>query len=119
MPGKSLKTRIQNKVDSLANFQSNNPYLLSGELVTAYTTVGVKQEDGKYNIFYPNEWRGEFGDYYNEHLGKTISIFDPKKVWNIEAQGIVRSNVDFQIRNPSEIKSELEILKNELGENHE
>lgn len=81
--------------------------------------IRVKQEDGKYNIFYPSEWRGEFGDYYDEHIGKTISIFDPKKVWNTEAQGVVRSNVDFQIRNPSEIKSELEILKNELGENHE
>ena len=46
MPKKVLKTRIQNKIDSLANLQRNNPYLLSGELVTAYATAGVKLDNG-------------------------------------------------------------------------
>ena len=35
MPGKILKTRIQNKKDTLANLQAANPYILAGELVTA------------------------------------------------------------------------------------
>lgn len=47
MPNKVLKTRIQNKIDSLANLQRNNPYLLSGELVTAYATAGVKLDNGQ------------------------------------------------------------------------
>lgn len=67
MPGKSLKTRIQNKVDSLANFQANNPYLLSGELVTAYTTVGVKQENGNVvqrRVAYIYVGPGNFNDLY-------------------------------------------------------
>ena len=45
MPGKRLKTRIQNKIDTLVNFQEKNPYILSGELVTAYQSVPVQQED--------------------------------------------------------------------------
>lgn len=67
MPGKSLKTRIQNKVDSLANFQANNPYLLSGELVAAYTTVGVRQEDGSVvqrRVAYIYVGPGNFNDLY-------------------------------------------------------
>lgn len=67
MPGKSLKTRIQNKVDSLANLQANNPYILSGELVTAYTTVGVKQEDGtvtQKRVAYIYVGPGNFNDLY-------------------------------------------------------
>ena len=67
MPGKTLKTRIQNKVDSLANLQANNPYILSGELVTAYTTVGVKQEDGNVvqkRVAYIYVGPGNFNDLY-------------------------------------------------------
>lgn len=67
MPGKTLKTRIQNKVDSLANLQANNPYILAGELVTAYTTVGVKQEDGNVvqkRVAYIYVGPGNFNDLY-------------------------------------------------------
>lgn len=50
MPGKRLKTRIQNKIDTLVNFQEKNPYILSGELVTAYQSVPVQQEDGSATV---------------------------------------------------------------------
>ena len=50
MPGKRLKTRIQNKIDTLVNFQQKNPYILSGELVTAYQSVPVQQEDGSATV---------------------------------------------------------------------
>ena len=46
MPGKRLKTRIQNKIDTLVNFQEKNPYILSGELATAYQTVPVQVDGG-------------------------------------------------------------------------
>lgn len=47
MPGKRLKTRIQNKIDTLVNFQEKNPYILSGELVTAYQSVPVQTDGGE------------------------------------------------------------------------
>lgn len=50
MPGKRLKTRIQNKIDTLVNFQEKNPYILSGELVTAYQSVPVRAEDGQVSV---------------------------------------------------------------------
>lgn len=50
MPGKRLKTRIQNKIDTLVNFQEKNPYILSGELVTAYQSVPVQQEGGSVTV---------------------------------------------------------------------
>lgn len=67
MPGKSLKTRIQNKVDTLANFQTNNPYLLAGEFAAAYTTVGVKQDNGSIvqkRVAYIYVGPGNFNDLY-------------------------------------------------------
>ena len=50
MPGKRLKTRIQNKIDTLVNFQQKNPYILSGELVTAYQSVPVQSEGGEVTV---------------------------------------------------------------------
>lgn len=47
MPGKILKTRIQNKYDSLQNLQNINPYVLQGEIVSAYQTVGVIGDAGE------------------------------------------------------------------------
>lgn len=47
MPGKILKTRIQNKYDSLQNLQNINPYVLQGEIVSAYQIVGVISDGGK------------------------------------------------------------------------
>lgn len=79
MPGKTLKTRIQNKVDSLANLQANNPYILAGELVTAYTTVGVKQEDGNVvqkRVAYIYVGPGNFNDLY-PIVGPSADV----KVW--------------------------------------
>ena len=50
MPGKRLKTRIQNKIDTLVNFQEKNPYILSGELATAYQTVPVQVDGGDVTV---------------------------------------------------------------------
>lgn len=50
MPGKKLKTRIQNKIDTLVNFQEKNPYILSGELVTAYQSVPVQLGEGEVTV---------------------------------------------------------------------
>ena len=47
MPGKILKTRIQNKYDSLQNLQNINPYVLQGEIVSAYQTIGVIGDGGE------------------------------------------------------------------------
>ena len=47
MPGKTLKVRIQNKIDSLEKFQQENPYILSGEMLTAYQTIEAQTSSGK------------------------------------------------------------------------
>ena len=47
MPGKTIKVRIQNKIDSLDKFQQENPYILSGEMLTAYQTIEAQTSSGK------------------------------------------------------------------------
>ena len=91
MPGKTLKTRIQNKVDSLANLQTNNPYILAGELVTAYTTVGVKQESGdvvQKRVAYIYVGPGNFNDLYPIVGPSAVPLSAP---WNVDATTVPSS----------------------------
>ncbi len=84
-----------------------------------------KWVDGKQIISYPSEWKDEFGDYYNIHLAKTISVFAKDNEWKLRQPGVVAVEPDFYMLPDEEllkmidkivddIKAEREDIHNEF-----
>lgn len=106
MPGKKLKTRIQNKIDTLVNFQEKNPYILSGELVTAYQSVPVQLGEGEVTVkqvAYLYVGPGYFNDL--------VPVVGPSS--DVKAWAKVDNFVDVVIKNFSQNDSSGAIAEND------